>query len=246
LGGLGVLSLIHDDYAMAWQPVPAWVPWHDPLAYSSGALLLAGGMGTFFRRTATLATFALTAFVLSWLLLLQVPRVASDPMNEGMWLGFAETLLLFSGAWVLSVSCAISEGRRWGGIVPGDRGLGAGRYMLGVALPLIGLSHFVYTAATVSMVPAWIPGHLFLAYLTGSGHIAAGAGILLGVLPGLAAALEASMITLFVLLLHLPGVISQPRDRLQWTMFFIAMSYAGAAWAVAGSIRSASRRRASR
>jgi len=108
---------------------------------------------------------------------------------------------------------------------------------MGAALPLIGLSHFVYSAGTASMVPAWLPGHLFFAYLTGSGHMAAGLGILLGILPGLAAALEALMITLFVLLLHLPGVVAHPHDRLQWTMFFIASAYAGAAWAVAASIR---------
>jgi uncharacterized membrane protein YphA (DoxX/SURF4 family) len=89
------------------------------------------------------------------------------------------------------------------------------------------------------MVPGWMPARLFVAYLTGTGHIAAGAGILLGILPGLAALLEAAMITLFVLLLHLPGVASHPRDRLQWTMFSIALAYAGAAWAVAGSARAA-------
>ena len=241
LGGLGVLSLIYDDFAMVWQPVPAWVPHREILAYSSGALLLACSVGAIFRRTASLATIVLTVFVFSWLLLLQVPRVVSDPSNEGMWLGFGETLLLGSGAWVLFVSGAINEGRRWGGVAPGDQFLRTGRRMFGAALPLIGLSHFIYSAGTASLVPAWLPGRLFLAYLTGTGHIAAGVGILLGILPGLAASLEATMITMFVLLLHLPGVASQPRDRLQWTMFFIATAYAGSAWAVAGSALGARR-----
>jgi uncharacterized membrane protein len=113
------------------------------------------------------------------------------------------------------------------------------RRLFGAALPLIGLSHFIYSAGTASMVPVWLPHHLFFAHLTGAGHVAAGVGILLGVLPGLASSLEASMITLFVLLLHLPGVASHPRDRLQWTMFFIASAYAGSAWAVAGFARGA-------
>ncbi len=235
LGGLGVVSLIYDDYAMVWQPVPPWVPHREILAYASGALLLLASVGAFFRRTARLATIVLTAFVFSWLLLLQVPRVLSDPSNEGMWLGFGETLLLVSGGWVLiSSSASNREGGR-GLISPEGTSLRVGRRLFGAALPLIGLSHFIYSAGTASMVPAWLPGRLFFAYLTGAGHIAAGAGILLGILPGLAASLEATMITLFVLLLHLPGVILQPRDRLQWTMFFIAVAYAGSAWAVAGS-----------
>ena len=245
LCGLGVLSLIYDDYAMVWQPVPPWVPQHAILAYASGALLLAGGLGAFFKRTATLSMLVLTAFVLSWLLFLQIPRIASDPTNEGMWLGFCETLLLLSGGWVVFGSGAINEGRNWGALASGHVGLRVGRYMLGAALPLIGLSHFVYSAGTASMVPAWLPERLFLAYLTGSGHIAAGIGLLLGILPGIAELLEASMITLFVLLLHLPGIVSQPRDRLQWTMFFVATAYAGSAWAVAGSINGANRKKAS-
>jgi len=239
LGGLGVLSLIYDDYALVWQPVPTWVPGHKILAYASGCLLLACGAGVFIRRTSTGATFVLTSFVVSWLLLLQVPRVASDPLNEGMWLGFCETLLLASGGWVLSVTGAIRDGGGRGWLAQGDGSLRVGRRLFGAALPLIGLSHFVYSAGTASMVPGWMPAHLFVAYLTGAGHIAAGAGILLGILPGLAASLEATMITLFVLLLHLPGVVSHPRDRLQWTMFLIATAYAGSAWAVAGSARGA-------
>ncbi len=241
LAGLGVLSLIYDDFAMVWQPVPPWVTHRGILAYLSGSLLLTCSVGALFKRTASLAAIVLTAFVFSWLLFLQVPRVISDPTNEGMWCGFGETLLLVSGGWVLFVSSSIAEARGWAAPARGGKLLKAGRIMFGAALPLIGLSHFVYAAGTVSMIPAWIPGRLFFAYLTGAGHVAAGVGIFLGILAGLAAALEATMITLFVVLLHLPGVVSQPRDRLQWTMFFIALAHAGSAWAVAGSIHSASR-----
>ncbi len=237
LGGLGVLGFIYDDFAMVWQPVPPWVPRREILAYASAALLLAGGVGALVRRVSTWATLILAAFTLSWLAFLQVPRVASAPSNEGMWLGFGENLLLVSGGWVLFVSGAITDGRSWGKLASGEAGLRLGRVLFGISLPLIGLSHFVYAAGTASMVPSWLPGRLFLAYLTGSGHIAAGAGMLLGIVPRLAATLEASMISLFVLLLHLPGVVAQPQDRLQWTMFFVASSYAGAAWAVAASMR---------
>ena len=131
LGGLGLLSLVYDDYAMVWQPVPAWVPHRESLAYLSGSLLLVCSVGTLFKRTSTLATFVLTAFVTSWLLLLQVPRVVSDPSNEGMWLGFGESLLLCSGGWVLFVSGAMNEGGRWGGIAS-DRLLRVGRRAFGV------------------------------------------------------------------------------------------------------------------
>jgi uncharacterized membrane protein len=239
LSGLGVLSLIYDDFAMVWQPVPTGVPLRVILAYASGIVLLVGGICTLPRRTAPSATFVLTAFLFSWLLLLQVPRVASDPLNEGMWLGLGETLVLVSGGWVLAVTRAMDEGRKWGDLASGAPGVRLGRFSFGLALPLIGLSHFVYAVETASMVPAWIPLRLGFAYLTGAGHIAAGLGLLLGILPRLAATLEALMISSFVLLLHVPGVVAEPSSRLQWTMVFVASTLAGSAWSIAASAQGA-------
>jgi hypothetical protein len=41
--------------------------------------------------------------------------------------------------------------------------------------------------------------------------------------------------SLFVLLIHVPGVTAEPTSRLQWTMLFVAAALTGAGWAVAGS-----------
>ena len=87
------------------------------------------------------------------------------------------------------------------------------------------------------MVPPWLPYRLGFAYLTGAGHLTAGLAMLLGIVPALAGTLEASMITSFVLLLHIPGVLSDPHSRLQWTMLSIASALGGAAWLIAGSLR---------
>jgi len=239
LAGLGALSLGFGDFAMVWQPVPAGVPMREALAYASGAVLLAGGVGVLLERTAAGSALVLTAFTLSWLVLLQVPRVAAHPADEGMWLGFAENLLLVTGGWTLFASLAARDARLAAMSAAG--GVRAARLLFGASLPVIGLSHFVYTGATVSMIPAWLPFHTGFAYLTGAGHIAAGAGILLGIAPRLAAALEASMVSCFVLLLHAPGVAAAPASRLQWTMLFVATAFNGACWAVAGSVAPARR-----
>jgi uncharacterized membrane protein YphA (DoxX/SURF4 family) len=76
-----------------------------------------------------------------------------------------------------------------------------------------------------------------LAYLTGAAHIAAGAGILFGVLPRLAATLEAMMVSLFTLLVWVPAVGAAPTSRSDWAEFCISTAIAGSAWAVAESIR---------
>jgi uncharacterized membrane protein YphA (DoxX/SURF4 family) len=87
------------------------------------------------------------------------------------------------------------------------------------------------------MIPAWLPAHLGLAYLTGACHFAAGLAILFAVLPRLAATMEACMISLFVLLIHIPAAIREPASRLQWTMVFIATALAGAVWIISASLR---------
>jgi uncharacterized membrane protein YphA (DoxX/SURF4 family) len=51
---------------------------------------------------------------------------------------------------------------------------------------------------------------LGLAYFTGLGHMAGGIGIVTGILPRLAATLEAIMMCLFGLLVWVPSFLAQP------------------------------------
>jgi uncharacterized membrane protein YphA (DoxX/SURF4 family) len=111
-----------------------------------------------------------------------------------------------------------------------------GRFAFGACLPVFGLSHFAYAQFTADMIPAFIPAHLFFAYLCGAGHVAAGVAILANVLTRVAAIAFAAMVSGFVLLLHIPRVIADPGNRTEWTMLVIAMTISAAAWCVAGSV----------
>jgi uncharacterized membrane protein len=213
------------------------VPWRETLAHISGILLLAGGIGLLVKRTASPAAFVLAVFLLGWVLVLQIPRVAHAPGNVGMWLGLAESAVLMTGGWTLFAFLADLGARARMKFVTGDRGTRLARLLFGLACLLLGLSHFVYAAGTAGMIPAWIPAHLSFAYLTGAGHIAAGLGVLFGVLPRLAATCEAAMISLFVILVHIPGAAAEPSSRFAWTMVFVATALAGAVWIIAASLR---------
>jgi uncharacterized membrane protein len=237
LAGLGVLSLFSGDFAYVWQPVPTWVPAREILAHLSGALLLAGGISLLVKRTASLASFTMTAFLLGWVLVLQIPRVVHTPGNEGMWLGLAECTFLMTGGWTLFALLANPQARTRMSFVTSPRGTRLARILFGLACLPLGLSHFIYSDATAGMIPAWIPAHLGFAYLTGAGHIATGLAVLFGVLPRLAATCEAAMITLFVILIHIPGAAAEPSSRFAWTMVFVATALAGAIWNIATSLR---------
>jgi len=233
--GLGVLSLLYADFAMVWQPVPEGIPLRTPLAYFSGALLLAGGVGMLVRPVSVRAAAVIAWFLCSWLVLLQFPKVIKAPADVGAWLGVGETLVLVSGSWALFILLKVRAGGSRNGFLSNDNGLHTAQLLFGMALPVIGLSHFVFADATAGMVPAWLPARKAFAYLTGTGHVAAGLGLLLGVLPRLAAAMEAMMISCFVVLLHVPGVLAAPHDRFQWTMCCVAMVLNGCCWAIAGT-----------
>jgi uncharacterized membrane protein len=234
LAGIGVLSIGSRDFAYTWQPVPGWVGGRGILAVGSGLLLAGAGLGMLMKRTARLSTAAMTIYLAGWVLVLQSPRVASAPANVAAWLGFCENMTLFCGGWILFLSLDRTRNTLRSKFLVDPR---VPRCLFGASCMVLGLSHFVYADITAGMVPAWLPGHLFLAYLTGAGHFAAGLAILFGVVPRLAATLEAGMISIFVILLHAPAVFAAPASRLQWTMMFVATAIAGSAWALAGSLR---------
>jgi uncharacterized membrane protein YphA (DoxX/SURF4 family) len=227
--GLGLLGFVSGDFALNWQPVPAWVPGRTLLAYLTAASFLALGAGLLVDRYRYSFAIASAVAFLVWTVLLHGPGVVANPLSILPWLGFTERLEVAVGALMLAATQAP-------GTVFARRAMLAGRIALGVCLPIFGLSHWVYAQFTADMIPAFIPAHLFLAYLTGTGHIAAGVAILTNVFARVAAIAFATMVSSFVLLLHIPRVIADPGNRTEWTMLVIAMTISAAAWCVAGSV----------
>ena len=98
MAALGILGLVYGDFALVWQPVPAWLPGRQALAYLCAAIELAGGLALLWPRTAAVAARVLLVYVLIWLLLLRVPQVLSQPLIEVSWLGWGETAMIVAGA----------------------------------------------------------------------------------------------------------------------------------------------------
>lgn len=98
--GLGLLALIYRDFALVWQPVPAWVPGRTALACVSGVIMLMGGIGLLFRATAKLAVRILLPYLILWTAL-KVPALVIAPKVEAVWLGVGELTVLLAGGWTL-------------------------------------------------------------------------------------------------------------------------------------------------
>jgi uncharacterized membrane protein len=235
LAGIGVLSLMHHDFALQWQPVPQGIPAREPLALASGGLLVIAALGLLIGRTARIAALVLALFLLSWVLLLRIPPLIMHFLDIAAWLGLCESLTLAIGAWVLYAW--LDNSRPQAGVAAGSSAISAARLLLGACMVVFGLAHFAYADFTASMIPPWLPARLPLAYFTGAAHAAAGTALLLGIVPALAVQLEAIMMSAFILLVHIPAVLAQPSSREQWTALFVATALAGAVWVVFGSFR---------
>jgi uncharacterized membrane protein len=232
---LGGLSIGVQGFAHLWPLLPKWMPWHDALAMLSAAILLASGIALLVPRAARISALVLAGLLLLRLLLLKLPAVAAHPLIVGEWEDFSENLALVAGGWTI-----FAMWPRQGGARPGD--VRIGQILFALALPAFGLSHFFYMNLTAPLIPSWLPYHVGLGYFTGAAHIAAGVGILAGIvfsvsLARLAATLEAVMVSLFTLIVWVPMIAAAPTTLSNWSEICLSAAISGAAWAVAESFR---------
>ena len=232
--GLGVIGLLAGDFIGRWEPVPTGVPLHRVLASFSGLVLLACGAGLVGRRTMKASALTLGSFLLLWVVALHGPLVAAAPFDVRRWLYLGEVLAIACGALML-----------WSG--PAHTGVAlAARMGFALSLLTFGASHFGDLKITASVVPAYVPVPVAVVCITGAAHLAAGAALLSGLVARLAAALEAAMMSIFVLLINLPDVLSSPAHRGAWTALLAEGALVGAAWIVAAALRQPGGSRAAR
>ena len=230
--GLGTLGVVYGDFASAW---PAWVPWRQALLYAAAAVMLLGGAGLLFARTAPISVSILLPYLLLWMSL-RLPALLTAPQIEVNWLAVGEIAVLAAGAWVLFADLRTARDGSIVRLATGERGRRLARLLVAFSLLTFGLSHFFYNRETAALVPAWLPFHRGWAYLTGAGHLAAGLGVWFSIYPRLAAAMEAAMLTIFTLLVWIPAIVAAPTTRNNWGEFVISWAIAAGAWLVAGSI----------
>jgi uncharacterized membrane protein len=118
-----------------------------------------------------------------------------------------------------------------------DRIVALGPVFVAVSVAVFGTEHFTATKILAGMVPGWIPGHMFWALFVGTCLIGAALSIAARKYAGVAAALLGLMILLFVLLIHIPGIVNTPTSSLLWVVGFRDLSFSGGALAVAAAQR---------
>lgn len=231
VGGLGLAT---GGYAALWQPVLQNVPAREVLAYSCAVVSLACGAGLFWPRTAATAARTLLVWLAAWFLLFKAPILCIAPGSAVSWENCAETAVIVAGTWVLYARFCGDRDRRPSMLVADERNSRFALALYALALVAFGVSHFAYAPQTAALVPAWLPAHVALAYLTGGTYIAAGAAVLVGVCARLATVLATVQMGLFTLLVWVPVVMASP-TRAQWSEFIVSWAITVASWAIADS-----------
>ena len=99
----------------------------------------------------------------------------------------------------------------------------SGRFLLAVPMFVFPVLHFFYPDFVASIVPPWIPWHLFWTYFTALTIIAAGLSIVSGKYAGVAATLLGIEIFLFCALIHVPLLLNRPGDAWAGAAMFGSM-----------------------
>jgi uncharacterized membrane protein len=234
--GLGVMAL--GLVSLAWgkfdpgQPLPKDFPDRGAVAHAAAAFMLAAGAALEWRRTAAWGAASLTAYYTLIVVILMNGRVVLAHYAEfGAYSGAAEQLAIAAGGLIVYAANAKIDA------IWASRLTRLGQVALGVCALLFGGAHFVYMNLTAPLVPKWLPpSQEFWGYATGIAHIAAGVAILADWRARLAAILLTAMYASFTPLVHIPLLLADPANPVNWSENALNLALTGVAWVVADSL----------
>jgi len=228
----GVQQLAYLDFVTRVFPnLPGWIPGHPYLAGLSGLFLIASSLAITMGTKARPAALLLGVVVLASFILLYLPLLIINTPNGGLWTRAGKALAFSGGSFLVAGSLAEKpDGLK-------EKYIPLGRFFFTAFLILCGIEHFIYVDFVATMVPSWIPWHVFWTYFAGVALIAGGVGMNVPLTRSLAALLTGLMIFLWLFLVHIPRASANLRDANETTAVFEALAMSGVAFLVAAVCR---------
>ena len=222
--------------------VPSYMPWKLFWAYFFGFALLAASLSIstkiLVRWSGLLFGIAMFCFVA----MMDIPGTLANPKDRFGWILTLREMLFGGGGWILAGNAMRAEGR---GQV-GSKLITVGRVIIGVAAIFYGIENSLHTANVPGvplekLMPAWIPAHLLIGWLTGAILFVAGICILLDKKTRMAATYLGTWIVLLVVFIYGPILIAALADpstnvKIEGiNYFFDTLLFAGAILALASA-----------
>jgi uncharacterized membrane protein YphA (DoxX/SURF4 family) len=240
--GLGIQNFIYRGLIEGIEILPRWLPGHTALAYAVGTLLIAAGICISTGRYGRLAATALGCLFLFTLIFRDGPTIAAIVPDLRERTRFFEGLTICGGLFVLAATIPDLNilSPRWAGAlrIAGE----IGRICFALSMAVFGWSHLIIPAFIASLIPAWIPWHIFWVYATAAVFFAAAISIVIKRFMRITASMLGLMLFLWVVVLHGPRVAAALHNGDEWNSLFVALAISGFSLIFVGS-RSALRGR---
>jgi uncharacterized membrane protein len=211
LAVFGALHLSAANSLMAM--VPPYMPWKLFWAYFFGFALLAASLSIATKIQVRWSGLLFGIAMFLFVAMLIVPGVLAHPGDRFAWTFVFRESSFGGGGWILAGNALREQGRGQSG----SRLITVGRVLVAMAAIFFGVQHFLHPANVPGvplekLMPAWIPGHLLVSYVTGAILLVAGTSILLGRKTRMAATYLGTWIVLLVLFIYGPILIVSLSD----------------------------------
>ncbi len=225
-------SLGPNSHSMPVLPFMPAIPW---LVVPFAMLWVGCGVGLLTQRWLRASAYTLGVTYIFWTLVHVLPKYIALPGDMGLRTVVLEPLSLACIAILLPGPASTPK---WLALIC--------RIVIAIAMIVFGVDHFLGLVFIGSLIPNWIPLHLFWVAFFGVVFIACGVGIGLGILERWSWIGLGAMYGLWVLTLHIPrtlgfygipGAISDPNE---WSSLFIAIALWGGSWAMAANLHKSS------
>jgi uncharacterized membrane protein YphA (DoxX/SURF4 family) len=199
--------------------LPAWqsqLPWLPVWSYAFGAALITAGIAMITEKKAREVSLLTGIIFLGLFCFVHVPyELISEPNKTyhlGLWTDALKELAYAGGAFIIAgtFTADAKHQQRNSFFFQLEKFIPLGSIFFCTTMTIFGIMHFMYADHVATMVPGWIPDHLFWTWFTAVALIGAGVCIVLNVRRKLVALLLSLMIFCWFVFLHLPAGIMKP------------------------------------
>jgi hypothetical protein len=227
LAAFGVIQLIIRNFLSSELQVPAGLPLRGVWMVVTSAVFLGAAAMIFLRFRRQLALLVVGCMYILFLLGIHFPALVTHIYDGNDWSVTFEGMMIGSGAFIIAAQLPADSGLGPGWLRFIQAAATVGHYLFASALFLFAIQHIIYFDYIVTLIPAWMPVKVGLAYLVIAAYILAGISLVLGRGVGPAAFWLGIMFGLWVIVLHAPRAIGKWSVETEWASLFVALAVCG-------------------
>jgi uncharacterized membrane protein len=207
---LAVFGALHLSSVDSVLPlVPSYMPWRLFWAYFVGCALLAASVSIATKIQVRWSGLLFGIMMFAFVAMLIIPGVFARPRDRFAWTLLLRESSFGGGAWILAGNALHGQAK--------SKLITVGRVLIAIAAIFYGVEHFLHPANVPGvplekLMPAWIPAHMLISYLTGAILVLAGTSILLNKKTRMAATYLGTWIVLLVVFVYGPILIAALAD----------------------------------